>query len=355
MRLLRRWLTTLFKLQKGEEKMPFQIVHQNITSFACDAVVNPTDWMYSHSGGTDQQIHEAAGPALEKECRKLPPLATGGVAVTSGYDLPCRHVIHTVGPIWEGGENDEPILLRSCYINALLAAKKQGDLSVAFPLISSGTFGFPKDQVLRIAIDAISDFLEITDGEMNISICILDRNSYTLSKEIALNEYLESARQHFVYEDHAIRMESCEEQYCPPETDDHPFPKAAVPAEEDLAAWIAGQDDTFAVMLLKLIDKKGITEAQCYHRANVSKQTFWKIMNNDNYRPSKATVISFAVALELTWEETESLLRTVGFSMSHSNKFDLIIEFYIRNGCYDLFEIDAALYKYDQMTIGSDL
>lgn len=191
--------------------MPFQIVHQNITSFACDAIVNPTDWMYSHSGGTDQQIHEAAGPALEKECDRLPPLATGGVAVTNGYDLPCRHIIHTVGPIWEGGENDEPILLRSCYINALLAAKKQGDLSVAFPLISSGTFGFPKDQVLRIAIDAISDFLEITDGEMNISICILDRNSYTLSKEIALNEYLESARQHFIYEDHAIRMESCEE------------------------------------------------------------------------------------------------------------------------------------------------
>ena len=133
------------------------------------------------------------------------------------------------------------------------------------------------------------------------------------------------------------------------------LPKAVRATKEELSDWLKKQDDSFAVTLLKLIDKKGITEAQCYHRANVSKQTFWKIMNNDNYRPSKPTVISFAVALELTWEETESLLRTVGFSMSHSNKFDLIIEFYIRSGCYDLFEIDAALYKYDQMTIGSDL
>ena len=132
--------------------MPFQIVHQDITLFSCDAIVDPTDWVYSGSGGTDLQIHRAAGPELRRECDRLFPLATGDVAVTKGYNLPCKHVIHTVGPVWCGGELNEQILLRGCYINALLAAKKQGDLSVAFPLIASGTFGFPKDQVLRIAI-----------------------------------------------------------------------------------------------------------------------------------------------------------------------------------------------------------
>ena len=123
-------------------------------------------------------------------------------------------------------------------------------------------------------------------------------------------------------------------------------------APQSLEDWLKHQDDTFAVTLLKLIDKKHITEVQCYKRANVSKKTFWKINNDPKYKPSKPTVLAFAIALELSLSETEDLLRTVGFSLSHSSTFDMIIEFYIRKGIYDIYEINAALYQFDQMCLG---
>lgn len=317
--------------------MPFYIVHQDLTAMQCDAIVNPTDPFFSGSGGTDLAIHTAAGPALSEECLTLPWLETGSTAVTSGYRLQCKYVIHTVGPIWTDGTANESILLRSCYLNALMLAKKMELDSVAFPLISSGTFGFPKDKVLRIAIDAISDFLLMIDEEPDVFICVLDRNSYTLSRDIALKEYLNWNTD--AVSDRSICLQSA--------------PKGKVCAEQsDLAAWLKKQDDTFAVTLLKLIDRSGMTSAQCYKKANVSKQTFYKINNDAKYRPSKATVIAFAIALRLDLEQTEILLRSAGFSLSHNNNFDMIIEFYIKNGVYDIFEINAALYQYDQVCLG---
>lgn len=148
--------------------MPLQIVHQDITKMTCDVIVDPTDRYFSGGGGTDLAIHTAAGPELREACDKLDPIDYGEAAVTDGFALPCSHIIHTFGPIWEGGEVCEGVLLRSCYINSLILAKKLGAESIAFPLISSGTFGFPKDQVLRIAITAISDFLSVLDEDMDI-------------------------------------------------------------------------------------------------------------------------------------------------------------------------------------------
>lgn len=344
--------------------MPFQIIHQNIAKFSCDAIVNPTDRMLSGSGGADNEIHTAAGRELDRECENLQGLGVGEIAVTGAYNLPCRFIFHTVGPVWENGSYNEAVLLRSCYLNALLKAKKMELTSIAFPLISSGTFGFPKDKVLRIAIDAISDFLFTSDQEMQIYVCILDRTSFELSKEIALKGYLtRNSSKVFDYKDHALKMRRADKNAMPPgrESAERPhFIKAslcnnaaeAMINENDLEGWLRKQDDSFAVTLLKLIDKIGLTDVQCYKKANVSKGTFWKINNDPNYKPSKQTVIAFAIALELNLDETEQLLKTVGFSLSNSNTFDRIIQFFIMNGIYDIFEINAALYKYDQVCLG---
>ena len=342
--------------------MPLQIIHRDITTMDCDAIVNPTDNCFSGSGGTDYAIHTAAGLGLRYECDRLEPLSFGEVAATGGYKLPCRYIIHTMGPVWTGGQRCESVLLRSCYMNALFKASELGAKSIAFPLISSGTFGFPKDKVLRIAIDAISDYIKSSDKEIDVTVCVHDREAFVLSKEIALKEYIdENTNPHFLYAEHTLRMQpECSTVACDKADIFDGYksynlscaPVASAAATEDLSAWIKKQDDTFAVMLLKLIDKKGMTDVQCYKKANVSKGTFWKINNDPKYKPSKATVLAFAIALELSLDETELLLKTVGLSLSHSNVFDLIIEFYITNGNYDIYEINAALFKYDQVCLG---
>ena len=171
--------------------MPLQIIHRDITTMDCDAIVNPTDNCFSGSGGTDYAIHTAAGLGLRYECDHLEPLSFGEVAVTGGYKLPCRYIIHTMGPVWTGGQRCESVLLRSCYMNSLFKASELGAKSIAFPLISSGTFGFPKDKVLRIAIDAISDYIKNSDKEINVTVCVHDREAFVLSKEIALKEYID--------------------------------------------------------------------------------------------------------------------------------------------------------------------
>lgn len=322
--------------------MSFQIVNADITTVSVDAIVNPTDPIYSGSGNTDLAIHTAAGKGLREECDGLPELQTGGAAITKGYRLPSKYVIHTVGPVWKDGRHNEPVLLRSCYINAMLCAKKFGISSVAFPLISSGAFGFPKDQVLEIAISAIRDFRETMSGDLDVTLCVFDRKSYELSRKYDLEQFLAQSYEKDTF-DSVCAM--------PMMSASAPAPRKAAKAD-DLEDWLQQQDDSFAVTLLKLIDRKGMTDVECYKKAQISKKTFWKINNDAHYRPSKQTVIAFAIALELNLEETEQFLRTVGFSLSHSNTFDMIIEYYITNEIYDLYEINAALYRYDQVCIG---
>ncbi len=340
--------------------MPLQIIHRDITTMQCDAIVNPTDRCFSGRGGTDLAIHTAAGKALVDACAELSALDFGEVAVTRGFGLPCKYIIHTMGPVWTGGEQNETVLLRSCYVNALIKAKRLGAKSIAFPLISSGTFGFPKDRVLRIAIDAISDFLFTVDSELDVFVCVLNRGAFELSKDVALREYLSGSKR-FAYEDHAIKMRRVRgvssDSLMRGEVESEAMPyRQPIPVHasgaQSLGEWIKKHDDSFALTLLKLIDKKGMDDVECYKKANVTKNTFWKIKNDGKYRPSKPTVIAFAIALELTLEETDALLKSAGFALSHNNDFDMIIEFYISQGCYDIFEINAALYKYDQPCLG---
>lgn len=335
--------------------MPFSIVHSDITQMRVDAIVNPTDSRFSGSGGVDLAVHQAAGPDLTQACRQLKALRPSEIGVTGGYDLPCKYVLHTVGPVWKGGWANEPALLRSCYLNALFRAAELGAESIAFPLISAGTFGFPKDRVLSVAAEAIRDFLSLRDEDMRVFLCVYDRNAYRVSRRGELERFLNSARMEPLGKTMPMPESRSRRIAMPKRVESAAYEEAMsceAPAPQSLEDWLKRQDDTFAVTLLKLIDKKHITEVQCYKRANVSKKTFWKINNDPKYKPSKPTVLAFAIALELSLSETEDLLRTVGFSLSHSSTFDMIIEFYIRKGIYDIYEINAALYQFDQMCLG---
>ena len=348
--------------------MPLKIIRQDITKIKCDAIVNPTDPHYSHGGGTDAAIHAAAGKRLYEACIAYGELSIGDAVLTPAFALPSKYVIHTVGPRWYGGKSDEEAALRSCYTACLALALSNGCGSVAFPLIASGTFGFPKDRVLKIATDVIGDFL--FDHEMLVYLAVYDKDSY------AISEKLFSDIESFIgdnYEDEdmeycrTMRMEDAlpRPMYCPkprrePEAyscvpSARPVPSAcpAPASAPDLDEMLRNLDCGFADTLFRYIDEKGISDVECYKRANVDKKTFSKIKCNKNYKPSKVTAVSFAIALRLDIEETEHLLKTVGMSLSRSNKFDVIIEYFITTGNYEsIFDVNEVLYKFDQVTLG---
>ena len=332
--------------------MPIQIVRNDITKMQVDAIVNAANNTLLGGGGVDGCIHRAAGPKLLKECRKLGGCETGDAKVTKGYDLPCNYVIHTVGPVWQGGGFGEEKLLRSCYRRSLEEAVKLKCETVAFPLISAGVYGYPKDQALRVAMDAIAAFL--TDHDLAVSLVIFDRKSYEIGsglyaeikayiddRYVSLHTNIPAERMRRLYaaEECAATLRSM-----------MPAPCAAAP--RSLEAALEKLDESFSQMLLRKIDEKGMTDAQCYKKANVDRKLFSKIRNNVHYKPGKATAIAFAIALELPMEETKSLLEKAGFALSHSNKFDIIVEYFIERGNYDIYAINEALFAFDQSLLG---
>jgi len=307
-------------------------------------------------GGVDGCIHRAAGPKLLKECRKLGGCETGDAKVTKGYDLPSKYVIHTVGPVWQGGGFGEEKLLRSCYRRSLEEAVKLKCETVAFPLISAGAYGYPKDQALRVAMDAIAAFL--TDHDLSVSLVIFDQKSYEISGglyadikayiddryvSLHIDTLRERNRRIYAAQECAATLQSMMPAPCM-------APCAAAP--KSLEAALEQLDESFSQMLLRKIDEKGMTDAQCYKKANVDRKLFSKIRNNVHYKPTKATAIAFAIALELPMKETRSLLEKAGFALSHSNKFDIIVEYFIERGNYDVFAINEALFAFDQNLLG---
>ena len=333
--------------------MPLHIIRQDITRVECDAIVNAAKNSLLGGGGVDGAIHNAAGVELLEECITLGGCDTGDAKITRGYRLPCKYVIHTVGPIWRGGQNGEKALLESCYKRSLALAKAYGCESVAFPLISSGIYGYPKDKALSVAVEMISEFL--FDNEMTVYIVVFDKAAYQISEELfdGVAEYIDD---NYVEENEDFRLrkmrsgifEESDFEICESFVES----RTLTPCDISLEDMLSELDDTFVVTLLKLIDVKGITDVECYKKANVSKQTWYKIINERNYKPSKNTVIAFAIALKLTLEETKHLLATVGFALSKSNKFDVIIEYFLIKGEYNIFTINETLFKFDQVCLG---
>ena len=333
--------------------MPLHIVKQDITKIKCDAIVNAANNTLLGGGGVDGAIHKIAGAELLEECKMLGGCKTGEAKITRGYNLPCKYIIHTVGPVWSGGKNKEKELLESCYKNALELAKENNCEIVAFPLISSGAYGYPKDKALEIAVKSISEFLLY--NEMTVYITVFDKKSYQISEPLYqkvaeyINYNLQADREGCIDHRFGRVVNTCEFAIC------KSMPKAIEAKEErdlSLLDMLNNMDDNFAVTLLKLIDLKGITDVECYKKANVSKQTWYKIMNEKGYKPSKNTVICFAIALELSLDETKHLLSTVGFTLSKSSKFDIIIEYFLINKEYDIFVINETLFKFDQVCLG---
>ncbi len=329
--------------------MPIQIIRADITKIAVDAIVNAANKSLLGGGGVDGAIHKAAGPALLAECRTLCGCNTGEAKITKGYHLSARYVIHTVGPIWNGGTHNEKTLLTSCYQNSLKLALANKCETIAFPLISSGAYGYPKGEALQVAMDTISNFL--LEHELLVYIVIFDRESFQLGSKL-LADIKTFIDDNYV-DTHSVLNRRMFSYPCAPSPvyEDH-APQVCVFAPISLDTFVDQLDESFSQMLLRKIDEAGITYVQCYKKANIRRKLFSKIRSDIHYKPSKPTVLAFAISLELDLIETKELLEKAGFALSHSSKLDLIVEYFIRQGKYNIFTINEALFQFDQSLLG---
>lgn len=331
--------------------MPLHIVRNDITTMKVDAIVNAANESLLGGGGVDGAIHRAAGPELLAECRTLGGCQTGRAKLTRAYRLPAKYVIHTVGPVWRGGGHGEQELLASAYRSALELALAHGCGSAAFPLLSSGAYGYPKAQALKTAVDTIGDFL--LGHDMTVYLVVYDRAAYDIGGKLFADiaAYIDD-RYVDVHTDSreaqrrrmAMASMSMEEAEC------MPAPCAMAPPGLDEV--LSKLDESFSQMLLRKIDERGMTDAQCYKKANIDRKLFSKIRSDVYYKPSKPTAMAFAVALELPLNEARELLSKAGFAFSHASKFDIIVEYFIARENYNIFEINEALFAFDQSLLG---
>lgn len=345
--------------------MPFEIVRNDITKMYVDAIVNSANPRPIVGLGTDSSIHHAAGPELLAARQRIGPIAPGEAAVTPAFRLNAKYVIHTVGPVWDGGSYGEERILRHCYENSLKLALEYGCGSIAFPLIATNNYGFPKEKALQIAVSVFSAFL--MEHEMQIYLVVFDRSAFKLSEKLfhGITSYID---QHYVdawerstygpegntrrqrisrRSDLELYTASCVREEMPT--------CASMPMAQSasLPDWLKQADAGFSETLLKLIDQSGQKDSAIYKKAHVSKQHFSKIRNNPHYQPTKPTAISLALALELDLEQTRDLIGRAGYALTNSSKFDLIIRYFIEHRNFDIVQINLALYEFDQSLLGT--
>ena len=336
--------------------MPFKIVRNDITNMRVDAIVNTANPRPVIGSGTDSMIHAKAGPGLLEARKAIGDIRVGHAAVTEAFNLNAKFVIHTVGPVWQGGGHGEAELLRSCYDKSLELAAERGCRSVAFPLISSGNYGFPKDRALQVAISAFSAFL--MEREMEIFLVVFDQRAYRLSEQLFrdVESYID---QHFVDtceqavygRPNRIRRRRDAELLCEKSSVAEMMPCARPSLSLD--EFLKTKDTGFTEKLRELITQRGMKNSAVYKRANISKQHFSKIINDPDARPSKPTAIALALALELDLAQTRDLIGRAGYALTGSSTFDLIIQYFIERKQYNVVEINIALYEFDQSLLGS--
>lgn len=325
--------------------MPIEIVRNDITKMNVDAIVNAANPQLKRGGGVCGAIFKAAGAEeLQQACDEIGHCPTGQAVITDGFKLLAKYIIHTPGPVWNGGKSGEANALRNSYSNSLKLAKKHQCESIAFPLISTGIYRFPKEEALQIAVSTISDFLLST--EMQVYIVVFDRKAFGLSKDLfnSISEYID---EHYVEESELLFQRTIEEHFV---TDSEIFHERE---NQSLIEAVDNLDETFSERLLRFIDEKGKTDVETYKRANIDRRLFSKIRNEEGYTPKKKTVIAFAIALELDVEKTNELLSAAGYTLSRSNKFDVIVEYFIKDKSYNIHEINEALFSFDQPLLGA--
>lgn len=340
--------------------MPFEIIRNDIANMQVDAIVNTANPRPIIGYGVDSTIHQKAGPGLLEARQRIGSIDPGCAAITPAFDLQAKYVIHTVGPIWNGGSCHEEQLLRSCYDNALALALRHGCDSVAFPLISTGTYGFPKDKALQIAISAFSTFL--LEQEMQIYLVVFDSHSFKLSEKLFQDvasyidrQYVEAHRQVFLASEAPRRMQ----RDMALRSEAMTMPCAEAPRQHapcnGLDAFLKKKDAGFIETLLALIQKSGLKNSAVYKRANISKQHFSKLINHPDAAVTKPTAVALAMALELDLPQTRDLIGRAGYTLSNSSIFDLIIQYHIENRKYNTVEINIILYEYDQPLLGAQI
>ena len=359
--------------------MPFKIIRNDITKIKADAIVNTANPEPVYMAGTDAAIYRAAGEdRLLEARRKIGAIGEGMVAVTPAFDLDATYIFHTVGPSWQGGGHGEADTVRCCYENCLAKAAELDIESIAFPLIATGAYGFPKTDALLIATSAFSAFL--TEHELDITLVVFDGESFELSGKIFrdIDEFIDEryVEEQFECEygmplgaaPEEISEESCEEQYKPLRRllgrrrntlrkDECAVPASAMaaakaPQKRSLDDVVKNVSETWSVSLLRLIDEKGYTDVEVYKRANVDRKLFSKIRTNKDYKPRKNTAVAFALALKLNVDETKDFIGRAGYAFSPSDKFDLIVQYFIDNEVYDMMTINLALFEHGQPQLG---
>ena len=338
--------------------MPFEIVRNDITKMKVDAIVNSANPHVFIGDGVDGAIHAAAGPKLFEARKIIGDIPVGSAVATPAFKLNAEYVIHTVGPIWRGGTEHEIESVKECYKNALKVALEKKCKSVAFPLISTGTYGFPKSEALQTAISVISEFLLLHD--MKVFLVVYDRTSYSLTEKLftAVAEYIDDnyIEEHPEYYQNRRRgqeLDVCEDEaFAPIIQADEPYESKTLKSERSLDDLMDELEESFSQSLLRLIDEKDKTDVEIYKKANVDRKLFSKIRSNKDYKPSKVTAIAFALALGLNLDETKDLTGRAGFALTHSTKFDIIIEYFIEQENYNVFEINEVLFAFDQVLLG---
>lgn len=331
--------------------MPLLIVRNDITKMKVDAIVNATNPMLKMGGGVSGAIFTVAGRRLLQDaCDAIGHCAQGEAVITPGFDLPAKYVIHTVGPVWHGGVAGESEQLADCYTHSLVLAKKHGCESIAFPLVSSGTYRYPKQEALNIAISAISQFL--FENDMTVYLVVYDAKAFMLSKQLfsSIEKFIDDnyvEEQALLYRRTSARYQSKEDGRI--EILSNLTVGSSARSLDDI---ISEQDESFSESLFRLIDQRKLKDSDVYKKANIDRRLFSKIRNSD-YHPSKNTCMALAIALELNLDQMKDLLAKAGYTLSKSQKADLIIEFHVINKKYDILQINEALFTFKQPILGA--
>ena len=378
--------------------MPFLIVRDDIARVSADAIVNAANTRLQAGGGVCGALFAASGAAdMQAACDAIGGCPTGSAVSTPAFALDATWVIHAVGPIWRGGLSGEREALRSCYRSVFAEAERLGARSVAYPLISAGIYGFPVGEALAIAREETEAFLRVHE-DVAVTLVMFDRATVRAGGELfdEIDEYIDDeyveASPHMRRRAERLAVEAWDaavpcgladegapdgladsapdglaDAGAPSGYADGAAPEAfaaafggeavcaalSAAAPRELDYLLSNLDASFSETLLALIDERGMTDAEVYHRANLSRQLFSKIRSNRAYRPTKPTAVALAVALELDPRQTQDLLSRAGLALSRSSKFDVIVRFFLERGVHDVFRINEALFAYDQPLLGS--